>query len=983
MNKIILPVILIIACTPIWGQNLVPSNLIMTNDTGFCPPATFDLQAVGGGGCEYSLESIPYNTQPVGGTSVSMWDDQLLGPYPIGFTFDFYCNSYSQFYICSNGWIGFTAGQNQTWVVNPVPSMAFNVPRNVIMMPWRDWNPGVAGGPYITYQVQGVAPFRRLVVTYSAVPMFLCTTTYGTFQTVLYETTNVIEQNLTNVPVCLSWGNGDGTQALHNLPGTFADIVLGRNDNTFTATNESWRFNLPKVEWIYQGDTVGEGPTLEVSPANGVYPEDCEYVYAILDSANGNIAIDSVLISPFCQVPQFIVNDVLCNGDSTGWAVVEDTTQNSMLPMAFYWMDNSGDTIKSSIKMSKFDTLSGLKAGSYSIKIIDGSGCYITTGTFMVDEPPVLVASISNATAVSCPGGQTCDASALGSGSGGVSPYYFIWSTNEPTQIATQLCPDSNFVTVTDAHGCTDDQFIIIDVPDTIVTTAFGDTTICITNPAAIAAASTGGTPPYSYVWTEGSLTGPVISTSANETVFPIITKQYFVTSTDANGCSGDSAEVIVRVRDSLSAEIPEVDTICPYDTINLFVQGFGGDSNYTYAWSTGDFGAFTEVSPDVPKWYQVTVSDACGTPSITDSVFVQVGGYSRIKVDIQMQDDSICVGENLYLIASGQGGFRGPDEYRFEWSDPAMDGNPIQFVQPEQTSTYTVTITDLCLSPAGTATRTVYVGHPYMPEFKSLPSESCSNEEIAFTFGALRFGHQYTWDFGDGSTMFSGFSDTVYHQYKDVGCYDVSLAVTTDFGCYSKYTKKCLVEILQSPLAAFSHFPTHPNTMDPMVKFTDQSKLSSEIWWYLNGDTLSTEPTFVHEFIDTGKYEVSLVAISKDGCVDTISKELHHVTEQTIYLPSSFTPNGDGLNDIFKVEGELISKKDFDFIIYDRWGKILFRSTNPDYGWNGRYTPQSEFVPIGSYPYTIRYRDRFGELHIIQDQVTITSNGDAAGGLR
>jgi gliding motility-associated-like protein len=980
MKKAFLTLIAAVVYCVALSQNLVPSNIIVTPDTGFCPPATFDVVSVAGGGCEYTVDSIPYQTYSTGGTSVTMWDDQILGPFNIGFTFSFYCNNYTQFYICSNGWVGFSSGQTATWVINPVPSTLTNRPHNCIMAPWRDWNPGVSGGPYITYQTQGTAPFRRLVVTWSSVPMFSCTTTYGTFQVVLYETTNLIDNNLTNVPVCPQWGNGDGVQAIHNSGGTDAVIVAGRNDNSFTATNESWRYNLPQVQWIFQGDTVGEGPTLEISPSNGVYPEECEYVYAILDSANGNIAIDSVLLSPYCKIPVFTVEDVLCNGDTSGNIIVEDTNTSATLPMTFYWKNSNGDTIQTAIKNSQFDTLETVGAGTYFVTIIDASGCYITNGSVQVDEPDVLNSWVTNQTPVSCPGGFTCDASAQANGSGGVQPYAYLWSNNEFTQIANQLCADTNYVTITDANGCTSDTFVIIGVPEPIVTNAFADTMICITNPASLAASSVGGTPPFSYVWTEGDLTGPVVGTNQFFTAFPDTTTQYFVYSVDANGCPGDSSEVLVTVRPPLTSYIEPVDTICPYDTIDITVQGFGGDSIYTYSWSSGNFGATTTVSPDEPVWYHVTVSDACGTPSYIDSVFVQVGGYSSIDAKIRVEDDSICRGENVYLIASGRGGFRGPKEYVFDWSQASMDGNPIQFARPSVTTTYTVTISDLCLSPAGVAEMTVHVGTPYYPELEASPAVSCTEADVVLSFNEFKLAHNFTWNFGDGETYANAQVDSVIHRYDEPGCYDVTMSVTTDFGCFSQQTVACMVKILESPLAAYDHSPDQPSTLSPFVKFQDKSVNAHDIIWYINGDTLSEVDLFVHEFQDTGNYEVMLIATSKDGCIDSTSKILMHRLDQTLYIPTSFTPNGDGLNDVFFIIGEGIGLDYFELTIYDRWGQELFYSKNPSFGWDGKSSADGKLVPTGAYAFTLRYSDKNGEIRKTRGQVIVSSNGNYRG---
>ena len=73
------------------AQTLVPQNLIATQDTSFCPPDTFFLSSFVQG-CDYSVDSIPYQWYSVGGTSMNMSDDQIQGPFNIGFTFDYFCN---------------------------------------------------------------------------------------------------------------------------------------------------------------------------------------------------------------------------------------------------------------------------------------------------------------------------------------------------------------------------------------------------------------------------------------------------------------------------------------------------------------------------------------------------------------------------------------------------------------------------------------------------------------------------------------------------------------------------------------------------------------------------------------------------------------------------------------------------------------------------------------------------------------------------
>lgn len=190
----------------------------------------------------YTVSQVTYAPDPFTGTSLTISDDAVSGILPIGFTFCYFGNLYTQFYIGSNGWIGFTGGQATTYTTAPIPSTLFSVPKNCIMGPWQDWHPGVLGGPYIFYQTLGTAPNRRLVVSFYRIPMFLCTTTLGSFQIKIYESSDLIENHIAAKPNCLLWANGTAVQGIHDLSGTLALTVAGRNSTQWTTTNEAYQF---------------------------------------------------------------------------------------------------------------------------------------------------------------------------------------------------------------------------------------------------------------------------------------------------------------------------------------------------------------------------------------------------------------------------------------------------------------------------------------------------------------------------------------------------------------------------------------------------------------------------------------------------------------------------------------------------------------------------------------------------------------------
>jgi len=278
VKKVLHPIIFYLLCT-VAGHS---QNLIVSNDTTICIGGSASLTATptgtGYGTDSYTFQVIPYQPESYfGGTGItfgSNGDDQIAGPYNIGFTFCFFNQNYTEFWVGSNGWVGFTYNAAwTTYVPTQIPNTANGVPKNCIMAPWQDWYPGNGGTftpPYVFYKMIGTAPNRKLVVYWQDCPMYGCLTTYGRFQIVLNEQNSSVENHLTSKPYC-NWQNNGATQGVHNADGTVAFTAPGRNFTDWTATNESTRFIPSGVKWYtggYPGGTiVGYGQTLVVSPA--------------------------------------------------------------------------------------------------------------------------------------------------------------------------------------------------------------------------------------------------------------------------------------------------------------------------------------------------------------------------------------------------------------------------------------------------------------------------------------------------------------------------------------------------------------------------------------------------------------------------------------------------------------------------------------------------------------------------------------------
>lgn len=223
------------------------------------------IATVASGGSEYEVEDIeyvlpyPFNQ---GSPAITTGDDVYSGIIPLGFSFEFFGNNYTQCRISSNGWFSFdvneTAGYNPNGA-NPNP----NLPDNSVMGIYSDLNPSTCGD--VRYSTYGTAPCREFVVTWNSICQFSCTSQQVSAEVVLYEGTNVIEIYLGNRPAC-TWGNS--VVGIMNDPGTIGITPDGYNTGNWSASNVAWRFSSGEVVegttlW-YEGDEyLGMGDTLD------------------------------------------------------------------------------------------------------------------------------------------------------------------------------------------------------------------------------------------------------------------------------------------------------------------------------------------------------------------------------------------------------------------------------------------------------------------------------------------------------------------------------------------------------------------------------------------------------------------------------------------------------------------------------------------------------------------------------------------------
>jgi gliding motility-associated-like protein len=189
-----------------------------------------------------------------------------------------------------------------------------------------------------------------------------------------------------------------------------------------------------------------------------------------------------------------------------------------------------------------------------------------------------------------------------------------------------------------------------------------------------------------------------------------------------------------------------------------------------------------------------------------------------------------------------------------------------------------------------------------------------------------------FIWDFGDGKI---GIGNQTLHNYQNTGAHFVRLLVISSFGCKDSIRKN--IQILPKPIVDFSYNPLSTTIVNPIIDFTNQSINALPTIWDFDDSTFSFLESPTHEFTYPGSFDVMLVAADSNNCTDSIEHTINIYYELLLYTPNSFTPNGDGDNDVFLPMGFRMNKyQNYQFTIFNKWGEIIFSTDKTAEGWDG-----------------------------------------------
>ena len=234
-----------------------------------------------------------------------------------------------------------------------------------------------------------------------------------------------------------------------------------------------------------------------------------------------------------------------------------------------------------------------------------------------------------------------------------------------------------------------------------------------------------------------------------------------------------------------------------------------------------------------------------------------------------------------------------------------------------------------------------VVTGYPIpVPLFTVVPDSGCAPLAVLFeqqtdptSIGACM------WTMGDGT--YTSMCEPE-HVYGTPGRYDVSLSLTSPFGCMGDTTLEDAVLVLPSPVASFGMGPQPTNLYATEITFTDGSSADVVAWhWSFTagepGSSTAPSPVVRFPFGVVDDYPVILTVQNNSGCTDTAMAVVRIDGIFSVYVPNSFTPDGDGFNDLFAPVVMDADAQGYQFMVFDRWGEVVFASTRSGEGWDGR----------------------------------------------
>lgn len=899
-----------------------------TGDTTICNGSCAPIHMTGGTSLKststYVISSIPYLPQPYNqGTSVVVGQDDIYsGVVAIPFPFCFFGTKYNSCVIGANGQICFNtnlANGSCAYQVSPLPGGNLNSTINCIMGPNHDMYPP-AGGT-VKWQVYGTAPCRTFVVSWYQLPIYLPPNNCGvaTQQIVLYESTYAIDIFIENMPLCsVSTSSGAAHLGIEDASGTNFIMVPGRNGTVWSATNEGWRFTPDGPPgWTFTC----------YDKSNPGVPLTSQYI-------PGDTATASLIVCP-TQTTDYLIKAVASSScDSLIlWDSVHVKTANASPLDTFFATNPTGCGFTDG-----YITFYGVNPDSsfvvtYTANNVPGGPVTVTathSGQFTLTGLPAdTISNIMITTLLGCPAGPFGPVILT-------PPFWQLDSAHvtEPTQCGL----NDGYITI--YPGTYPNK---LNPGDAVTVNYYKDNV---------------QQPPFP---TTVNPQGVIILANLTSGIYDSL-------SVTHNGCTTPLVgQYILNDPPFLSAFDYGIHLGCNGDTV-IFKNNSG--NGITYTWDFGDASSSTDVDPThvyaTQGVYTVTLHTFNGTCEKTSTheitlVHPVISSFTAIR-------DSICEHQTVNFDGSPS-----TNAYKYVWDfgDGKYDStNKVSVAHTYNIpGAYTAALTVYDFVPCpDKSTHTILVSpfeiHTLYPDTSvciykpmtivdTLAIEPYVSRPLTFAWSPADF-----LDSPDIQQPHFYAADSQWHTYT------VTMTSAAPFNC----TTSEVIQIYAQPHVHLSNV-----TKDLTITYGQSVHLNVDGAYYVEWvPALYLDNAHIKDPISTPTEPIIYTAYGMNaygGCRDTAYIKID-LTYDNEFVPSAFTPNGDGKNDVFKITNMRAGQKLLEFRVYDRWGQKVFETNDVTKGWDGTFNGQAMDAAV--FKYMIRVSLPDGTQRVHQGDVTL-----------